>query len=428
MNQTNVVISGGVVTLTSSLTNHYEGVSKPPFYVPIRYNSGTFYLAQPITISSNFPIWDVSGSFKVPTQTGTWPAFWLTGVNTWPPESDIMEFKGTNRVDQETYDGAWQTVYAAIPATSGYTGWHNYRLVATLKDSTKVDLHYYIDGVMKGEQTANTFVGSPCWLIIDYQMEGSSGAPGPDFTTYCYVSNVVVKRLDVSGVGNGLLANGDYKVLSRATGDALDVGNQYTVNDSPVDQWPYNGGLNQQWILTYLGNSQYSILGRQSGRALQVTGASTGNGARISIMDFSHSSNQQWLLASNPGGYFSVVNVSSGKTMEVADNSTNKLAPIDQWSAADTTFPLLHTTPLSKSNLLLRGLNGIPGVSYAWLTATNLETSVSDWIRTGTVVFAPSGNFICTNPIAPAVPREFFRLELPSTNGAANQEWLFQSI
>src|SRR5271168_1259470 len=51
MNATNTTVSSGMVTLTSSLTNTYEGASSLPPYLTIRYNSGTFYLKQQITIS-----------------------------------------------------------------------------------------------------------------------------------------------------------------------------------------------------------------------------------------------------------------------------------------------------------------------------------------------------------------------------------------
>jgi Beta-glucanase/Beta-glucan synthetase len=31
---------------------------------------------------------------KMPNSTGTWPAFWLTGTQSWPPEIDIYEWYG----------------------------------------------------------------------------------------------------------------------------------------------------------------------------------------------------------------------------------------------------------------------------------------------------------------------------------------------
>ncbi|MGH8022848.1 MAG: glycoside hydrolase, partial [Limisphaerales bacterium] len=147
MNATNVTVANGMVTLTSSLTNDYEGVSSSSPYLTIRYNSGTFYLKTHITIDSQYPVWDISGEFRVPTQTGAWPAFWMTGANSWPPESDFMEFKGGDGCNQNTYDGNWQSQITAVSTAS--TAWHAYRVVACLENSTNVDFHYYIDGQLK---------------------------------------------------------------------------------------------------------------------------------------------------------------------------------------------------------------------------------------------------------------------------------------
>jgi hypothetical protein len=213
MNQTNVSVSDGVVTLTSLPTNGHEGTSQAPPHLTIRYNSGTFYLKQQISINQQFPIWDISGQFKVPTQIGTWPAFWMTGVNSWPPESDFMEFKGSPGCNQNTYDGSWRGKITKVLEAG--SDWHTYRLVATLVDSKNVDFRYYIDGLMETEQTATTFVGSPCWLIIDYQMEGSSGSPGPNSTTYFYMTNIVVRRENVSRVASGIVNHGIRKMLAQ---------------------------------------------------------------------------------------------------------------------------------------------------------------------------------------------------------------------
>jgi len=198
MNATNLSVAHGIVTIACHPVTEDEGYSSSTPHLAIHYHSGTFCLKQTITISPKYPVWDISGQFKVPTQTGCWPAFWMTGAHSWPPESDFMEFKGTNCCNQNTYDGAWQINLTPIPDAS--TAWHTYRVIATFKNEMQVDFRYYIDGTLKSDQTAPTFVNHPCWLIIDYQMEGSSGSPGPAGPTYCYVKNIVVKRKVVSGI------------------------------------------------------------------------------------------------------------------------------------------------------------------------------------------------------------------------------------
>ena len=197
MNPTNVVVSNGVLTLTSSLTNSYEGTSMSPWNIPIAYNSGTFFLQQEMVISPQSPVWDISGDFMVPTVYGTWPAMWLLGVNEWPPESDIVEVKGSDVIWQNTYDGNWQTKLTAVPAAG--SAWHNYRMLATMLDSNTVDFQYFIDGSLMSDQKAGTFVGVPCELIIDYQIGGAGGSQGPAYTTYTYARNIVVKRQDLFG-------------------------------------------------------------------------------------------------------------------------------------------------------------------------------------------------------------------------------------
>ncbi|WP_204048867.1 hypothetical protein [Microbispora siamensis] len=55
-----------------------------------------------------------------------------------------------------------------------------------------MDIHYYIDGQWKAVHHARGFVGKPMWLIINLQMEDSSGSPGPSVSTYYRARNVYV--------------------------------------------------------------------------------------------------------------------------------------------------------------------------------------------------------------------------------------------
>jgi hypothetical protein len=192
MNATNVTFASGIVTFTSHPSNHFEGFSSSTPHLQIRYNAATIYLKQTIVICSQYPVWDISGQFMVPTNLGTWPAFWMTGAHSWPPESDFMEFKGHASCNQNTYDGSWQVKITPLPDAS--TTWHTYRVRATLENSTNVNFRYYIDDILEASHPASTFVNSPCWLIVDFQMEGDSGSPGPTETTYFRMKNIVVKR------------------------------------------------------------------------------------------------------------------------------------------------------------------------------------------------------------------------------------------
>lgn len=44
---------------------------------------------------------------------------------------------------------------------------------------TQVQTKFFLDGVERTSQYGAGYTGAPFWLIINLQMEGSSGSPGP---------------------------------------------------------------------------------------------------------------------------------------------------------------------------------------------------------------------------------------------------------
>ncbi|WP_232241355.1 family 16 glycosylhydrolase [Kutzneria sp. 744] len=188
-----VSASGGVLTLTANKITKDEGTSSSPPHLHINYHSGAVHAKQQVTVSAAHPSWDVSGQFQAPAVRGAWPAFWLTAVNGWPPESDILEFKGQNTNWFNTFRTS-SDVSTTKVSVSSPGSWHTYRAVLTKVSATDVDIHYYFDGVQQGVHHATGFVDKPMWIIINLQMEGSSGSPGPGGATVYRARNVVVSR------------------------------------------------------------------------------------------------------------------------------------------------------------------------------------------------------------------------------------------
>ena len=188
MRTQNIATSGGVLTMTA-----YPGtVSDKP---AIHYFSGTCYAKQQVNVSASWPKWRVSGEFQCPSVRGTWPAFWLNGAIQWPPESDIMEFKGSTTNWTNTYkneNGQWSSVGTTI---SSPANWHTYTAYLTRIGTTNnVSIEYWTDGTKVSTQTGQNFVNQPLNLIIDLQMEGSSGTPGPGGNTVMRARNVTIQR------------------------------------------------------------------------------------------------------------------------------------------------------------------------------------------------------------------------------------------
>jgi hypothetical protein len=179
-----VSASGGVLTETAVPVSG-EG--------SIHYHSGTIWAKTEVTVDNTYPNWEVRGDFEAPAQTGAWPAFWLSGATSWPPESDILEYKGNNvnwfNTFRTSSDVSTTTVNVSSPGN-----WHTYRAWISQVSSSDVHIDYYIDGVWQAEHDAAGFVGKPMWIIIDLQTEGSSGSPGPTGTTSFRARNLYVGR------------------------------------------------------------------------------------------------------------------------------------------------------------------------------------------------------------------------------------------
>lgn len=186
MRPQNATVSGGVLTCSAV---RGTVANKPS----IHYFSGTIWAKQQVTVSNAWPLWRVSGQFQCPSVRGTWPAFWLNNADGWPPESDIMEFKGSNVNWSNTYrnqSGQWSTTLTTI---SNPGEWHTYTAWIARHSATDVKIEYWIDGVKVGTHYGQNFMNDPLNLIIDLQMEGSSGSPGPN-SAVMRARNVTIQR------------------------------------------------------------------------------------------------------------------------------------------------------------------------------------------------------------------------------------------
>jgi hypothetical protein len=196
-----VVVEGGVLSLTAKWLGWEEGKSSHEPYLPIRYHSGAIHAPSVICINSTCPAWEIRGEFQAPDAPGSWPAFWLTGSKSWPPEMDILEFKGSNVNWHNTFHQPRRSETTKI-AVKNPNEWHQYRMWLVLGEDGVVWVHYFIDGCWTGKHHApQSVIDCPLHIIINLQMEGASGKNGPRGLTVFRARNIYVgRRLKVSGV------------------------------------------------------------------------------------------------------------------------------------------------------------------------------------------------------------------------------------
>lgn len=150
----------------------------------LTYDSGTVYAKQTFTVEAGGGL-DFQANFVAPVAEGTWPAFWLTAVEGWPPEIDLAEWKGTGKISFNTFNTSSEVSAADVTYPSPTTAWRT--ILVELRagdDGSTVQANFYMDGDLVVTQYGADMVGAALYLIIDYQMLGSSGSSGPTETTY----------------------------------------------------------------------------------------------------------------------------------------------------------------------------------------------------------------------------------------------------
>ncbi|WP_160711416.1 M57 family metalloprotease [Chitinophaga solisilvae] len=134
--------------------------------------------------------------------------------------------------------------------------------------------------------------------------------------------------------GTYSIPNGTYKIISVASGKAVDVDlNRINSDGAQVQQWVWSNTNNQKWRFVYLGNGYYQISSVASGKVLDVDyNYIGGNGAKVQQWGWLDGANQHWVVKPEADGTYSLINRASGKTLDVdAIRIGSDGAKIQQW-------------------------------------------------------------------------------------------------
>lgn len=156
------------------------------------------------------------------------------------------------------------------------------------------------------------------------------------------------------GTGDGvthdiwkLIDQGDgYYSLISAVGDggtyALDVAGKKTADGTNVDIYQYNGGTNQQFMLTPNADGSYKLRTRVSGckSAVEIADAGKGSGDNVQQWTVNGASCQDWILeaAADPGCKMDTAvsyefeNVNSGMVMDIEAGKMEEGTNVQQWA------------------------------------------------------------------------------------------------
>jgi hypothetical protein len=143
--------SGYKLAIKAQMVTNDEGKSRKSPFLAIKYHSGAIDAKQQVTLTDEYPLYIISGMFKAPVAKGTWPAFWLTSVDSWPPECDILEYKGDSINWQNTFYTPKNVATIKKPVPTAFSQWHRYKAILNKINHTDVDVSYYIDDTLTGK-------------------------------------------------------------------------------------------------------------------------------------------------------------------------------------------------------------------------------------------------------------------------------------
>jgi hypothetical protein len=93
--------------------------------------------------------------------------------------------------------------------------------------------------------------------------------------------------------------------------------------------------------------------------------------------------------------------------------NTNQLNTAGAISVLITARPVIQPPALSAGRLIFAGTGGVADARNHLISSSNLLTPLSNWTALATNCFDAGGNFLLTNPLNPAQPWQFFKLEIP---------------
>jgi len=141
------------------------------------------------------------------------------------------------------------------------------------------------------------------------------------------------------------VANGTYRIISKVTGQCLDVPNGTNIAGTQIQEWTNNGNIAQKWIFTSQGNGYYKIQAACNNLCLDDNAASLNAGNIMIQWNDLGNMAQRWRVQDMGNGYFKIINMRSLLALNVPNSNQTPGTKIEQWYENQYDAELWQITP-----------------------------------------------------------------------------------
>ena len=327
-------INDGVLTITASKSPTADLGALDGY----QYTSGL------LTTEKSFA--QLYGYFEIraelPTGQGVWPAFWLLPANGQPPpELDVVEAIGANRIYQTAHSDATGAATATTftTALSSVAAWHTYGVLWTAST-----LSFYVDGVEVASMATPADMNTPMYMLVNLAIGGNWGGDAPASFTSAQMEIDYIRAY----------------ALNSSTATAVASNTAYVLQKSATDTAPANADIIQSAYT-------HSLAGT-SAHFLELTGSANINATANNLGDILTGNSGANTLTGGTGN--DTLNAGSGNDILIGGGGTDTFV-FSQGSGHDVINDFSGHDVIDISSYLSAGLKPTladDANGNAWLT------------------------------------------------------------
>lgn len=162
------------------------------------------------------------------------------------------------------------------------------------------------------------------------------------------------------------IADGTYYIES-AVGEnrVVEIADSSEDNGANIQLGEKSDFNKSKFKITYVGNGQYSLMSWASGKYVDVANGGIDNGTNILQWEGNEAGNQRWFIQDAGEGFYYIKSATSEKCMDVVNASTEIGTNIQLWSANGTVGQKFKLTATKEAPTILNGWIK-EGDTYYW--------------------------------------------------------------